>query len=1218
MLMAVSVSYATSPTYEDLSTGIKSGLLGYWSFEENTGTTTADVHNGNHTGTFGATPTWTTGIRGYAVDYQEVNDKIVLANSADFNFDSGTQDFTLSAWINLDDVAQNNMVIDQRDGNNDGYMLLVLSSGVVSCSLDNVDILSDAEIDTADTWYSIICVVDRDGNGQIYINGVASGSPVAVSSEVMTTNNDGVIFGLDTDNLNDLDGTIDEVGIWNRVLTSTEIEELQTGYTEWLYTDLQHRTPFNLSSVASSNLTNYPYFLEIDTEALIDAGKMQSDCDDMRFGYETLLEELSFEIQSGCDTSTTGVWVKVPLLETDNSTYIHMYYNNISYSSGQDASGVWEEAFVLYDMEESSGTTAYDKKGSIDMTASSSSIWDSSGVFGRAIYPDDTYDLTTTNADFFTGVTSIIDDMTISIWAKHDLADWSAQADTFGWLFGFRDSDADFIEMIYGQSEDNINNRWKGSASADDLKDATGKDTTDWQMFIYNSPNSSNFCNGVNGVILGCDTKTDAWDGSTAGTFKIGEADYKDDEQWDGRIDHFIIWDGARSNDWILQDYAQGSQTLYSEGEEESTGDYSVLVVFDTTPFELEVETATITFDLIARPTNDFSLVRFAFYNGSVNSADWINLTKSVDNSTTEIWSAPIRIPFVASQINQTFNYVIEWNDLEETTNTTSSIVAKSRFYVDSYSNPLTLENSNTTITANVTKTTTCPAGKYDATKYFYAVNREFSVSALSWSESFSNVTCNAVDHYNATIPVLENNISVISDWGKAISVYSNLTQCRAFSASERADVEFTQYYCEGSPCGRDGQPACECGVPEGVNTQYAYCTYTFEDSLYEKEDTHNITIYNFEISTTPGGMKAFNITFWNESAPTYAVANVSMESFFTLLFDNGVTSNYSINTTGNTDFYITPNWSSINLTADFVYQRPLWTTRAYYIYEGEVFNNVTQQLKFYTNNETPTSNIKFIVKNDADNVVENAYVKILRHYAYDGTYKTIAMGKTDANGEVSIPLIPYVVFYKIIVEKDNEVIYSSEAQQITQAEITLRGTSGLEESLFSRYNKVAIQYNFTESGDNTTFYLTATDSSGLMSAVTLDVDQVGFLTDTSVCETTESGSAVIVYCTMTEVTDKTFKINAEVEFSDGQTLVVYNDYLSSPTGVMGTDGVFAAFLIVGTLSMAGLWSPQAAIMLAVIGLVVSVFAGFLLTGMTAIISMVIIGIILILVMKNE
>ena len=88
-----------------------------------------------------------------------------------------------------------------------------------------------------------------------------------------------------------------------------------------------YRRAITISNSGSSALTNYQVNITLDTASLISAGKMRSDCGDIRF-VDANGNLLNYWIESGCNSATlTRIWVKVPNIPTGTST-IYVYYGN--------------------------------------------------------------------------------------------------------------------------------------------------------------------------------------------------------------------------------------------------------------------------------------------------------------------------------------------------------------------------------------------------------------------------------------------------------------------------------------------------------------------------------------------------------------------------------------------------------------------------------------------------------------------------------------------------------------------------------------------------------------------------------------------------------------------------------------------------------------------------------------------------------------------------
>jgi hypothetical protein len=96
--------------------------------------------------------------------------------------------------------------------------------------------------------------------------------------------------------------------------------------TNWYDFTWHWRKPITINNSGGA-LTNYQVKVVINTQELIAAGKMQSDGDDIRFTRSDKVTEIPYWIESGINTASTIIWVKVPSIPGGNSN-IYIYYGN--------------------------------------------------------------------------------------------------------------------------------------------------------------------------------------------------------------------------------------------------------------------------------------------------------------------------------------------------------------------------------------------------------------------------------------------------------------------------------------------------------------------------------------------------------------------------------------------------------------------------------------------------------------------------------------------------------------------------------------------------------------------------------------------------------------------------------------------------------------------------------------------------------------------------
>ncbi len=128
---------------------------------------------------------------------------------------------------------------------------------------------------------------------------------------------------------------------------------------------------------SGENFENFQILVFLNTKELIDAGKMLSDCQDLRVTDEDETTLLNYWIETGCNTQETRVWIKVPLAKARSFKVIYLYYGN---PEAQDQSNYYQTMEVppvvwfQYKKDEREGAflraLGIDHKGNIIMAGS--------------------------------------------------------------------------------------------------------------------------------------------------------------------------------------------------------------------------------------------------------------------------------------------------------------------------------------------------------------------------------------------------------------------------------------------------------------------------------------------------------------------------------------------------------------------------------------------------------------------------------------------------------------------------------------------------------------------------------------------------------------------------------------------------------------------------------------------------------------------------------
>ncbi len=104
----------------------------------------------------------------------------------------------------------------------------------------------------------------------------------------------------------------------------------------------QYVQGINITENSGANLIGYQLRIILNTQDLVASGRMLSSGNDIRFGSDingTTL--LNYWIESGMNTTSTVIWVKIPLLPANSNSLIYLFYGNNSAGAVSDIDGTF-------------------------------------------------------------------------------------------------------------------------------------------------------------------------------------------------------------------------------------------------------------------------------------------------------------------------------------------------------------------------------------------------------------------------------------------------------------------------------------------------------------------------------------------------------------------------------------------------------------------------------------------------------------------------------------------------------------------------------------------------------------------------------------------------------------------------------------------------------------------------------------------------------------
>lgn len=214
---------------------LSDGLVGYWEMDESaanscTGGTNDSCDQSGHAfdGAWNNDTTAITGKYGYGTDYDGTNDSTSVSDNDAFSANA-TNQLTVSAWLYPDAASGTRNIISKGAASN--YEWSLGSNGTQVQAIiwtSSGSVLGQANMSsefTASTWQHFAFTVNLTTNTlMLYKNGVLG--TTSTLSGTYTNGTAALRFGERADGSNDYDGKIDEVRIYNKVLSVSDIKAL--------------------------------------------------------------------------------------------------------------------------------------------------------------------------------------------------------------------------------------------------------------------------------------------------------------------------------------------------------------------------------------------------------------------------------------------------------------------------------------------------------------------------------------------------------------------------------------------------------------------------------------------------------------------------------------------------------------------------------------------------------------------------------------------------------------------------------------------------------------------------------------------------------------------------------------------------------------------------------------------------------------------------------
>ena len=215
---------------------ITDGLLGWWKLNKGTGLIAHDsTAYGNDGALEGAAPSWVDGKIGKCVSFPGTDERIDCGNPSPLD-QIGNGDFTICFFMKSKDITPLNYGV-LFDKYQDASGFITLSSDAfanrvfLEIKKDGTGVASPFSVGSApfDTiWNHIVLVINRiTDKALLYMNTVKDATEMNISMIAFDASNTGrLAWGAANDGWSPYEGLLDDLRIYNRILTEPEIEKI--------------------------------------------------------------------------------------------------------------------------------------------------------------------------------------------------------------------------------------------------------------------------------------------------------------------------------------------------------------------------------------------------------------------------------------------------------------------------------------------------------------------------------------------------------------------------------------------------------------------------------------------------------------------------------------------------------------------------------------------------------------------------------------------------------------------------------------------------------------------------------------------------------------------------------------------------------------------------------------------------------------------------------
>jgi len=204
-------------------------MVAYWSFNEGSGEVLNDQSGNGNDGQINGKPKWVEGKFGKAIEFDGVDDFVLVKNHDSYNFGKGDS-FSISLWINYAPKGDWAGALQKFNGGYPFKVEIQPDNQLYFAIYDGTNFPKAFVGDIHDEWHHCFFIRDVKNDKLLaYLDGKLKGEGEDTTTTEIANDADLYIGARKPGNTITYKGMLDEIAIYNRILTEDEIKQAANG-----------------------------------------------------------------------------------------------------------------------------------------------------------------------------------------------------------------------------------------------------------------------------------------------------------------------------------------------------------------------------------------------------------------------------------------------------------------------------------------------------------------------------------------------------------------------------------------------------------------------------------------------------------------------------------------------------------------------------------------------------------------------------------------------------------------------------------------------------------------------------------------------------------------------------------------------------------------------------------------------------------------------------